>query len=146
MTVGTFTLVSIIVPLLFIGITGFIRKSIARKYKASFFYLGVDIALGALAASAINGIDPQERLINKSLSAYNPTVRFIFGHGVISAVIFDFVMLIFLMSLHQDYEMRREAVPKPSKKEKVTEAIVMGIIYNGLGVITMIVSEVILRY
>ena len=146
MNVTTFTLVSIFVPLLFIGIAGFIRKNIARKYKAEFFYLGIDIALGALAASAINGVDPQNRLINKSLSAYNPTVQFIFGHGTISAIIFDFVMLILLMSLHQDYEMRRESVPKPSKKEKVTEAVVMGIIYNGLGVMTMVVSEIILRY
>jgi len=119
----------LMIPVAFFGFTGFAKSIVRKEWIWSNFYLGIDIALAALANGIVNIVDGAHQME----TAVGSTVGTIYGNQMYytSLCILAAVGALFgTIVLHQ----RFEVLPEPATgNHKIQRGIWLGVFSNLLG-------------
>jgi hypothetical protein len=140
-----FVLVMIGLPVGMVVLSGFVR-SITTTSVIRNFYLGVDLAMGAVSLALVSAVDRPSRVMPEHGDHKSVLITFTFANSTGVAMIVDLFLLIPLMLIQKEYELWVKRKPNPSRGQKWAEVFVMLVFYNILGVLAMAVSAYVLRY
>jgi len=119
-------LIGLTIPVLFLGFTGLTKSLIRRELFWSNFYLGVDIALAAMANGIVNIVD---EVHIAELAGYPRE----FGDRMVSTVILlvaSFGALLVVMFIHQRWE---EPAASSANNRRWVRGIWLGLVSNAIG-------------
>ena len=116
--------VALLLPLL-LAIAGSLGKKLVRgtSFKRSDFFLGLDLALGALSAGLVNLLD----LAKDAGAIPNLGASLFFKSGYIAATFFLFLII---LTLHQAWEKR--------ENEPLKQILCLGVASNGIGLLLLV--------
>lgn len=124
-------LLSLSIPVVFLGFAGMIKSLIKREVFWSNFYLGVDLALASLANGIINVVDLGSTLATLG-SAEAARFSFRMYYNAV-ALVAAFGVLLLTMWLHQ----RLETLPEDFDGRKWRRGIWLGVVANLFGAASM---------
>jgi hypothetical protein len=122
--------VGLLIPVAFLGFTGFVKSLIKKELMWSNFYLGIDIALAALANGIVNILD--EVHVNEQFAT--PTAEFVNQMYYTSVfLVCALGALLVTMTLHQKFEVADVSGVPLTRQQRVWRGLWLGVISNTLG-------------
>lgn len=141
-----FWAVVVLIPLVFIGLTGLIRCLTANDQELEHFYLGVDVTFAAVTGAVLNVFEAARHVHETTGKAGNPFLEFSRASGNGIAIVIPFVFLFVNMFLEQDYINKKKPGVSMSEAERKKLHRVQMFISNGLGVLAFLLTTYFLRY
>jgi hypothetical protein len=118
----------LLIPVVFFGFTGLVKSIVKKEWLWSNFYLGIDIALAALANGIVNIVDGVHQ------AESTPSISADFGNQMFytaMCIVVAIGSLFGVMALHQRFEVLAD---NPEiKRDRIKRGIWLGIIGNLLG-------------
>jgi len=117
----------LMIPVVFFAFTGLVKSIVKKEWLWSNFYLGIDIALAALANGIVNIVDSAHQME----SASGPSIGAIYGNHMYytTLCILAAVGALFgTMVVHQRFE-----IDDPEGNYRVQRGIWLGVVGNLLG-------------
>lgn len=118
----------LMIPVAFLGFTGLVKSIVKKEMLWSNFYLGIDIALAALANAVVNIVDGAHQIEMHTVSPSDIASQMLYTSLCILASI---GVLLGAMALHQRFE--EEADREGLDKNRLKRGIWLGIVGNLMG-------------
>lgn len=123
----------LMIPVAFFGFAGMVKSLVKSAWTWGNFYLGIDIALAAMANAIVNVVDLAHQAEG---TQYGPT----FGHAMTDTaicILLSFGALLITMGLHQRFDVPGEVI----SNRRYARGILLGVVGNlaGCGVLGLFI-------